>query len=723
MTNKCLVWCGNVLLASILVILVSGNPLWAQDTTTDPATESATNAQAGSGSGRITVPLTGTGTVSRVGALSITPNQIDTGLLDIGTAVTHSFTISHTGAADAPAVEIQDVVLFGKSANEFSSDFNGFHTLYGGESVEVSVVFKPLTPGTKSAGLRLSIAGATAPYVMLFNGQSRYPLTSDLGSSDTTVDFGQAIQNSSAQKNFILTNNGETDAPVINVSAIQLSGINADSFQVDFQPTTLVAGQPLDVKVNLATDATGIKTAIAEVFHDGHNGSLEIELEANVVTPQSVPVNFSVSTLNTGQSITRGTSLQFGPDGKLYVAEMDGPIHVFEITRNGKDNYSGNKLETINLIKNVPNHNDDGTQNFASKRLLTGIHVTGTATAPIIYAASSDPRQAAGPSGNDVNLDTNSGILHKLTNNGGNWSKQDLVRGLPRSEENHVANGLVLVGDKIYLNIGGNTNQGVPSNNFAELPEYALSAATVVIDLGMIGNATYDLPTLNGPADQFDPFGGHDGLNQAILEQNGPVKIFATGLRNAYDIVYTQSGKFYTWDNGPNSGWGGSPGNNCSDGIDNGGGTYQDGLHLITQGYYAGHPNPTRGSKSNTFGGQSPIEGSANPEECDFKIPGQNDGSLTTNKASTNGLDEYTASNFAGSMQGDLIAAAFNKSIYRVQFNGNGTTVTSKSVLKADVGTVPLDVTSQGDADVFPGTIWVADNLAPVIHILEPADY
>ena len=396
---------------------------------------------------------------------------------------------------------------------------------------------------------------------------------------------------------------------------------------------------------------------------------------------------------------------------------------MFDVNRNGKNNYTGTLFETIDLIKKVPNHNDDGTRDWAEKRLLTGIHVTGTAGTPVIYAASSDPRQAAGPNGTDSGLDTNSGILHRLTRNGGNWNKLDLVRGLPRSEENHVANGLVLVGNKIYINTGGHTNQGVPSNNFAELSEYALSSATLVIDLGAIGENTYDLPTLNGPADQHDPFGGHDGLNQAKLVQGGPVQIFATGLRNAYDIVYTQSNRFYVWDNGPNTGWGGTPNNNCSNTIDNGGNKYPDGLHLISQGYYAGHPNPTRGNKGNTFGGQTPIEVDANPEECQYKIPSNGDGALTSNIESTNGLVEYTASNFSNSMKGNLIAAAFGKKIFRVELNANGTQVTSKSILDNNVGTIPLDVTAQGDGDVFPGTIWVVDNNFKSITVLEPSDY
>ncbi len=74
-------------------------------------------------------------------------------------------------------------------------------------------------------------------------------------------------------------------------------------------------------------------------------------------------------------------------------------------------------------------------------------------------------------------------------------------------------------------------------------------------------------------------------------------------------------------------------------------------------------------------------------------------------------------------MQGDLIAAVFKKQIHRVELNGNGTAITSKSVIANNLGTTPLDLTTQGDDDVFPGTIWVADNIAKVVHILEPGDY
>lgn len=675
------------------------------------------------GSGQIIVPLTGTATVVRNSLLEVSPGTVEMGTVEVGNSITQTWTINHTGGPDSAPVIIGEAVLFGQDVREFSTGFNGFQTLYSGDSVEASVTLAPLTPGEKSAGIRLQIEGASSPYVVLFSGAAQFPLSSELETSDSEVNFGQVPQGNSSADSFTLINDGEADAPVINVSAIQLSGINADEFTPDFQPVTLAPGEEYTVQISMNTAIVGFKSATLEVFHDGDNGALEITLQGTVNDPQATPVNFSSSILDSDQDIVRGTSLQFGPDDYLYVATMDGPIHVFDVTRNGSDNYSAVLLETINLIKDVPNHNDDGTPDFSGKRLLTGIHVTGTASTPVIYAASSDPRQAAGPSGNDVGLDTNSGILHKLTKNGGSWVKQDLVRGLPRSEENHVPNGLVLVGNKIFLNIGGHTNEGVPSNNFAELPEYALSAAVLEIDLDQIGSSTYDIPTLNGPADEHDPFGGHDGLNQAKLVEDGPIELFATGLRNAYDIVYTDTGRFYVWDNGGNTGWGGEPGSDCSDDVDNGGTRAEDGLHLLVKGYYAGHPNPTRGSKNNTFGGQSPIEGDANPVECEYLIPGSEDGALTVNGPSTNGLDEYTASNFGGAMKGDLLAVAFNKSMYRVELNNQGNVVTSKSVLFDGIGQTPLDLTTQADADIFPGTIWVVDNIQKTITVLEPADY
>jgi hypothetical protein len=57
-------------------------------------------------------------------------------------------------------------------------------------------------------------------------------------------------------------------------------------------------------------------------------------------------------------------------------------------------------------------------------------------------------------------------------------------------------------------------------------------------------------------------------------------------------------------------------------------------------------------------------------------------------------------------MQGNLITAAFDSSIYRIVLNSQNSTATKEQIASGLNGT-PLDVIAQGDGDPFAGTIWV----------------
>ncbi|SNC77727.1 Putative Ig domain-containing protein, partial [Hymenobacter gelipurpurascens] len=450
--------------------------------------------------------------------------------------------------------------------------------------------------------------------------------------------------------------------------------------------------------------------------------------------------NFAQSGL-TGVSLSNPTSLQFGPDGKLYVSQQDGLIKVLTIVRNSTNSYSVTATQTISLINQIPNHNDNGSLNTSvTTRQVTGILVKGTASRPVIYVTSSDSR-IGGPSG-DLNLDTNSGIISQLSWDGSAWTKMDLVRGLPRSEENHSSNGMQLDDqtNTLYVAQGGHTNAGAPSTNFAYTPEYSLSAAILSVNLTAInalttkgtGNSAYkyDLPTLDDPdrannadgTDPFDPFGGNDGLNQAKIVAGGPVQIFSPGYRNPYDLVLTKGRKMYTIDNGANQGWGGYPQNEGTTNVNNNyvsgepgstspsatEGTVNnlDNFHYIgtlgsyTAGsYYGGHPTPTRANPNGaglyTHDGTTgtfrtsktatkplpadwPPVATANPIEGDFQMPGSAQSkSLLTFTASTNGTAEYTASNFGGALQGTLLACGYDGNVVKITLTADGTNVTN----------------------------------------------
>ncbi|GAB3027830.1 Kelch repeat-containing protein [Spirosoma pulveris] len=521
-------------------------------------------------------------------------------------------------------------------------------------------------------------------------------------------------------------------------------------------------------------------------------------------TKKNAKFNFKASALKGDKSkggrlgainLTNPTSLQFGPDGRLYVAQQDGIIKAFTIVKNAPNDYSVTQIETIAIINQIPNHNDDGTLAAeVTTRQVTSLLVTGTATSPILYVSSSDSR-IGGPVG-DLNLDTNSGIISKLTKTATGWDKIDLVRGLPRSEENHSNNGMQLDGTKLYIVIGGNTNAGSPSTNFAYTSEFALSTAVLSIDLAVIealptqgsgvNKYKYDLPTLDDPTragnpDAGDPFGGNDGLNQAKIDPTGPVQVFATGFRNAYDLVITKTpGKarrMFVTDNGANQGWGGVPANEGGGNATNNyiqgepGSTSStltdnmvnnlDNVHFIGDlstyvpgSFYGGHPNPVRANPSgaglytNTSGvgvwrtgktGANPLPAdwppvplsNAHPIEGDFQNPGENDNAIMTFQSSTNGIVEYTGSGFGGTLKGHLLVASFDGTIHKITLDDAGTAVTNTLGNKrlnqdlpiaSNFGAEPLDLTAQGDNDIFPGTIWAACYGGNSIYVFEPEE-
>jgi hypothetical protein len=568
-------------------------------------------------------------------------------------------------------------------------------------------------------------------------------------------------------------------------------------------------------------------------FHYKKTGLLKVLFMSLILTFNALNIqaqSFSQSNLNFNGfgGISNGTSLMFGPDGRLYVAEYTGTIKIYTIDRIEGNNYTVTSAEFLTGLNNIKNHNDDGSTDTSTYREFTGLTVAGTPTNPIIYATSSDFRIGGGGGGGngDLGLDTNSGVITRFSWNGNTWDEVDLVRGLPRSEENHATNGLefITVNGEDYLIVasGGHTNGGAPSINFAYTSEYALSAAILSVNLSMLNNMPvlndngrkyiYDIPTLDDPSrpnvngitdpdiagydgvDINDPFGGNDGLNQAMVVTNGPVQIFSPGYRNAFDLVVTENGAVYCTDNGANGGWGGFPKNEGMDpfnpatndyvlGEPGGNSATPDGeminnkdhLSLITldiQNYsfgsfYGGHPNPTRanptgaglyinpdvtgntgavfrtmifdpdGSRTNSTSNPSialpanwpPVPVSeANLQEGDWRGPGisnpdgPDDAIITTWGTNTNGIDEYTASNFNNAMKGDLLAGVNTGKLRRVELNADGSLKALTPSWASGLGGDALGVTCNSDSEIFPGTIWVV-TLNGKLIVLEPQDF
>lgn len=511
------------------------------------------------------------------------------------------------------------------------------------------------------------------------------------------------------------------------------------------------------------------------------------------------------------------TSLDFGPDGRLYVAEQNGDINAFTVTdQNG--NYVVTAHEELLLptgggvVKSIQNHDDFGTPVTDENRQVTGLIVTGTETEPVIYISSSDPRISfSGDSG----LDTNSGVITRVALVSGEWTATDIVRGLPRSEENHSVNGLELSADgtKLYVQVGGNTNNGAPSQFFSNTAEYALSAALLEIDLvqidqlpvqvdfgggqnGVARNYVYDLPTLDDPSvpndgvretvdglDVAGPWGGNDGFNMAILSSDAPLRIYADGLRNPFDVVLTQAGHFYSIDNGSNNNLGADPiideFGEATQLPTTGGVGNPEPLFRIEAGEYYGHPNPARANQDLAWTvyddtgvadvgvtpnfvsdlstlvpaglvGTLPAGMIIDPSkftgdpvrlaESGVRIPSDDpaSNSIVNLGTSTNGITEYTGDAFDGALQGALVTAQFNGNITLLNLNATGDGIepligpggdmmlgtADDEVIDAD-GIFPLATGQSLPLDVTMGpngTIWFAEFGPDNIKVLAPTD-
>jgi hypothetical protein len=721
----------------------AGSPAWAPDTLANPSTFSNIDEGGNSAVGTSTATINMTHASVPAGTpMSIfqterydkggPPNLLWDFPVTAGQYQVRLYFAETFSQAFAVGARVFDVQIEGATVLDNYDIFADAGSLKG-----VVKTFSVTSDGNLDIDFIRGVQNPTIAAIEILTAGTTTPGT--LTASTTSLNFGSTPSGTPKSLPLTLTNTNAAGGASITINPSSATvAPSGQPFTVNWGQTTpivLAPGQSKQVTVTYAPTSVTSHSATLSIPHSGSGSPLQISL-SGTATGQ-VPISFAKSILGGTTGLDRPTSLQFGPDGRLYVGQQDGLIRAYTIVKTAANDYDVTAVENITLVQQITNHNDDGTPNPSiNTRLVTGLLVTGTAANPVLYVTSSDPRIGGGNSGADLNLDTNSSTVSRLTKSGSSWTKVDLVRGLPRSEENHAANGMQLdaATNTLYVAMGGNTNMGATSNNFSMLPEFALSAAILSIDLDAIGNTTYNLPTLDDETrvtnnDANDPFGGNDGKNQAKIVPGGPVQVFAPGFRNPYDLLIHSSGRMYTVDNGPNAGWGDIPINEgpqgtATNGVNEPGVSHGDGLHFITgQGYYGGHPNPTRANTNNKFNPtnpQTPVP-AGNPIEGDYRVPGPENGSLVVFPESTNGIVEYTTNHFGGAMKGDLLIASFDNMIKRVKLNAAGTAVVSSTNLFTNVGFRPLDVTSPGSGP-FAGSIWVCDVAQGTVTVFEPGD-
>jgi glucose/arabinose dehydrogenase len=372
----------------------------------------------------------------------------------------------------------------------------------------------------------------------------------------------------------------------------------------------------------------------------------QVSKERDVGVPPTDLTSQGIAFKRASFPVPNPTSMVFGPDGRLYVSELLGPIHA--LTLNADHQPIADQV--INTL---------GT------RLTLGLAIDPHSTPGnvILWASHSSPDLNAG--------EENSSTVSRLSGPGF-ANREDVITGLPRAVANHSVNSIHFGPDgRLYIAVGGNTGAGAPNDDpdsmaeFGQRPEQPLSAALLVADVGAPGFQG-DCAT---PAGQFGP-----------PPSSCDVHTYATGFRNMYDFVFHSNGAIY----GPDNGLGitgtfpPSPAPDCTGLADpapwNGDppgdnpGIQPDELNRIVQGGYYGHPDPYR---NECVFGDGSWQGVTPPPNYQPPILDLGD------HRSADGTIEYTSSAGCGSLKGNLVLSNFSvgDNLTRIELSSDGRSV------------------------------------------------
>jgi len=402
------------------------------------------------------------------------------------------------------------------------------------------------------------------------------------------------------------------------------------------------------------------------------------------------------------------TGVVVGPGHMLYVSTLSGEILREAIRPDGG-------LGAPETIATLVAH--------AGKRAIIGMAFDPAATAanPILWVGHNDPQYTSGAADWSGRISRLSGPRLEYI--------QDYVVNLPHSYKDHMVNGLSFGPDgALYILVGGNSAMGSPDKTWGWRPEHLLGAALLRLDPAAVAQPPLDAKTEEGGS--YDPYA-----------PGAPLTLYATGLRNAYDMVWHANGALYVPTNGSAAG-GDTPATPAGFAdepacvrrgyrgpavpavtkVEN----QDDWLFRVEAGGYYGHPNPRRcewvAHGGNPTAGDDLAQIAGYPvgtaPDPNWRGPAFDFGP----NRSANGIIEYGGAAFGGRLRGALIATQYSTDDLVVLWPGgprNDIVAARTAIPGLTDLSKPLDLAE----DPATGNLYVVEFGPPsMISLLRPLD-
>jgi len=385
------------------------------------------------------------------------------------------------------------------------------------------------------------------------------------------------------------------------------------------------------------------------------------------------------------------TCVVIGPDGQLYGGANDGRIFRFPIHADGT-------LDSPTIINSLQTAEN-------GKRLLIGICFDPSATAenPVAWVTHNYFAFREAPE-----------WTSKISRMSGKnlETVEDVVINLPRSYNDHLTNQPSFGPDgALYIPQGANSSSGAPDDYWGNRPERLLDASILRLDVTKV--------TPGQPINVLTPDGGG---NYDPYARNAPLKIYAGGVRNAYDLVWASDGRLYVPVNGAGSN-GNVPAGDDSEALTNLPNAEDDWLFRITPGKYYGHPNPQQ--HHFVLNGGNPDGKLRIGTVPEYKVGTQPDPDWQPAildigaHCSADGIIEYRGNAFHGKLDRRLMMCRYagGSDIFSVELDSNGNVARVQDQIQGLTDMLgPLDLVE----DHHTGNIYVTEYGGKRITLLRP---
>jgi len=475
--------------------------------------------------------------------------------------------------------------------------------------------------------------------------------------------------------------NGGVDQNTLKTSAVRLTRDSDGAVIATNRPQTSGGGDTIVLQPKIALDKNTKYTATVTASVKDVAGAAFVPYALRFTTGTAINlgdpnIKFDKTKLTVKSRAYTGITL--GPDHRLYAATLSGYIYRWDLNTDG----TVKNEKTIDLIRK---------NNGNIAQFVTGIVFDPRSTAdnPILWVSHGAATLTNAP--ND------SGAISKLT--GKDLTKYEkMITRLPRSVKDHMNNQLVFSPDgaNIYFTQPSQNAMGAPDTTWGNRAEVLLSAAILRLNVAKI---EAHVATRKAPLDAKT----HNPYNS-----QAPLRIWATGMRNAFDLLFHSNGHLYAPANG--SALGGNtpatpgdlskvPSKNRPDFGSKGAytgptapalakvqQTQNDFLHDIVEGGYYGHPNPLRGEY--VLDGGNPTSGTDKYEFKSYPVGTNPDRNFRGavydfgQSFSPDGVIEYNANRFGGRLKGYMLVARYSggDDIVAIKVKPDGTIDKSKII-------------------------------------------